>query len=73
MEFAILKIEFPIIGFQRGLTAGFGFKEGSQHDIRRGELEEWHHTKGAFIRLGGRERSPTLPSTEDGAFVPAQS
>ena len=55
MEFAILKIEFPIIGFQRGLTAGFGFKEGSQHDIRRGKLEEWHHTKGAFIRLGGGE------------------
>ena len=73
LELAILKIEFPIVGFQRSLTAGLGFKEGPQHDICRGKFEEWHHAKGALIRLGGRERSPTLPSAEDRALVPAQS
>jgi len=69
MEFAMLKIGLPIISFQRGLATRFGFKEGSQHDIRSGKFEEWHYTESAFIRLGGRERSPTLPGAEDGALI----
>ena len=69
MELAVLKIGFPIVGFQRGLATGLWFKEGPQNDIRGGKLEEWHHAKGALVCLGGRKRSPALPGAEDGALV----
>jgi len=69
MELAMLEIGFPIIGFQRGLATRFGFEEGPQNDIRSGKFEEWHYTEGAFVRLGGRERSPTLPGAEGGALI----
>jgi len=69
LELAVLKIGFPVVGFQRALTARLGFKEGPQHDIRSRKFEERDHTKSSLVCLGSRKRSPTLPGAEDRALV----
>jgi hypothetical protein len=73
MEFPIFEVGLPVTGFKRGLATRLGFEERPQHHICRGKFEEWHHTKSALVGLGGRKRSPTLPSAEDGALVSDRS